>query len=382
MLFHLNLNTPQCDVFRILNNELLHFLQQSVNSTVFSEALFTTYQDGQLVIRSECWKNVPTKEKFEALWFQLPQSANQRQQLCNQITSAQTINSYFSDMFIAPPSLAGDLFKAFKQLTTHLFGKTASLRGVEQQAGSTVKAHFQAFRQANDNTQLCYLCGTSLLSQNRIGLSDNDQWRSDYDHVLCKDKYPIYAVHPGNFIPTCHICNSKAKGAIDLLFRAGNLRRLAFYPLPPTQESCGRYISVSMQAKQLDELIACGWDQPIGNVDVSFSNTTDDIDQKISVWVDTYQVPARVKAHLANSLLERLASDLQPRDFVDFKAQLQRYTAGIPNDIKQSEWKFWWFKLYKFFAVQNDSFLLNIWGLVDWKFKNTDQHALSAEFGI
>lgn len=45
----------------------------------------------------------------------------------------------------------------------------------------------------------------------RAGIVDGEQWRADYDHQLCKSKYPIFAVHPDNLIPLCDVCNQDAK---------------------------------------------------------------------------------------------------------------------------------------------------------------------------
>ncbi|MCF4009992.1 hypothetical protein [Rheinheimera sp. UJ63] len=383
MLFSLNPNTPQCDVFRVLNDELLHFLCQSVNATAFSDALFSTYQDGQNILRSECWENEPTRVKFQVLWNELPQDVPQRQQLYDQINAAQTINTFFSDTFNSPPRLPDNQFNVLKQLTTHLFTRTASLVNIERQAGTAVKAHFQLFRQANGNTQLCYVCGTSQLSQDRIGRPDNEQWRADYDHLLCKDKHPIYGVHPGNFIPTCHICNSKAKGSFDLLYRAANQRRLAFYPLPPLQESCSSYMSVTMGIKQLHELTVGNWEQPLGDVMISFTNASYNIEQKINTWIDAFQVPSRVKSFIADSLVVRLTTDLlAPTSFQEFTSRLRHYAANVPLDVKRTEWRFWLFRLYQYLSQQDDILLQSVWALMEWNIQQTNQQALNAEFGV
>jgi hypothetical protein len=383
MLFSLNPNTPQCDVFRVLNEELLHFLRESINATVFSEALFSTYQVGQDIFRSQCWVNIPTQAKFEALWDELPQGALPRQQLYDQINTAQTINTFFGDVFIAPPRLPANQLNAIKQLTTHLFTRTATLDNIERQAGRTVKEHYQLFRQANGNTQLCYVCGTHPLSQNRIGVPAKQQWRAAYDHLLCKDKHPIYGVHPGNFIPTCHICNSKAKGSIDLLYRIGNQRRLAFYPLPPLQESCGSYMSVTMGIKQLHELTLGKWDQPLGDVMISVSNASYDTEQKINTWIDTFQVPSRVKSFIADSLVVRLTTDLLvPTSFQEFTSRLRHYAANVPQDVKRTEWRFWLFRLYQYLSQQDDFLLQSVWALMEWNIQQTNQQALNAEFGV
>lgn len=383
MLFSLHPNTPQCDVFRVLNEELLHFLRQSVNATVFSEALFSTYVVGQNNVRSECWVNEPTRLKFEALWNELPPGVQQRQQFYDQINAAQIVHTFFDDLFTSPPALPANQFDAFKKLTTHLFTRTANLVNIEKQAGSKVKEHFQLFRQANGNTQLCYVCGTHQLSQNRIGVPDDEQWRADYDHLLCKDKHPIYGVHPGNFIPTCHICNSKAKGSIDLIYREGNLRRLAFYPLPPLQESCGRYMSVSIGIKQLHELTVGKWDQPLGDIVISVSNASYDVEQKVNTWIDAFQVPGRVKAYIADGLIISLTTDLsEPTNFQEFISRLRQYVVNVPLDVKRTEWRFWLFRLYQYLAQQDDVLLQTVWALMEWKLQQSSQQVLNAEFGL
>ena len=60
-------------------------------------------------------------------------------------------------------------------------------------------------------------------------MEDREQWRGPYDHLLAKDHYPLYGIHPKNLLPICHTCNSKAKHAKDLLIKDGN-RRLSFSP--------------------------------------------------------------------------------------------------------------------------------------------------------
>ena len=288
---------------------------------------------------------------------------------------------FFENEFIRLPRILGDVLEPLKRLTTHLYTSTKDLAGIKTQAKSTIEQHYQQFIAVN-RSELCFLCGTSLLSQNRVGLDDDDQWRSDYDHILCKDKYPAYSVHPGNFIPTCHICNSKAKGKRDLLSRAGYLRRTAFYPLPPLRESCSNNISLSMHVKQLDELIRLSIERPFDGVDIEFVNTTLDLEQKINVWDEVYQVPSRVKAHIGSGFLERILSDLQPNDFDDFKAQLMRHSIREPLDVKRAEWRFWWFRLYQFLAAQTDEYLADIWAIIQWKLRQSNDQETDEVYEI
>ncbi|TKF25161.1 hypothetical protein FCV50_22705 [Vibrio kanaloae] len=383
MLFPLNPNTPQCDVFKVLNDELLYFLEASVQATVFDENLFSQYLHNGQQKRSVCWNNQPTREKFEALWQALPQSQQERLRLFELVRDAQQINIYFDNTSLLP-ELDEDLFAPFKSLTSHLFTETKDRKRTREQARSSIQEHFQDFKRVNGNSQLCFLCGTSLLSQDRVNLSDEEQWRADYDHVLCKDKYPIYTSHPGNFIPTCHICNSKAKGAKNVLYGARNRRRKAFYPLPPSQESCYQYAQVEPKFRGLAELHGGEWQDPIASTSITFPDSPADIAEKIDVWTEVYQVPSRVEKYVITHFCERLAGNLHLNDqdeFEDFKQQLRWATRSEPVDIKITEWKFWLYRMQIFLANQDDDYLRDIWPLLQWKLSLAKEEDMIATFG-
>lgn len=372
MLFSLNPQTPQCSVFALLNTEFLHFLDSSINANAFSEGLFRTFfetiENVEVAVPSVCWSNIPTREKFQGLWEALPTTVANRRRLSDQISQAQDIIVFFNDtQTVLPELVPAPLFEACKALTTHLFTRTKDLAQAKSQSNNSIEIHYQNFVGGNNNSHLCPICGTALLSQNRESVANEEQWRSDYDHVLCKDKYPVYSVHPGNFIPTCHICNSKAKGAKDVLRANGGQRRTAFYPLPPSQESCESYISVSPQLSSRTDLVTDTWETPLISISISYVNATAEILSKIDVWKEIYQVPERVEQHLKANFFTRIASDLQPIDFDDFCQQLQRYTRQNPPDYRHSEWRFWWQKVYEFLGKQNQLYLRDVWLMVEWK---------------
>lgn len=383
MLFPLNIQTPQCAVFDLLNKELLLFLQRSINAVNFSQALFSTYLIEQAPHLSECWINEPTREKFEGLWNVMPNAVIDRQELFDKVNNSQNIGVFFDDLTIVLPELETDaLFNAFKALTVHLFTRASELYGVKKQSGSSIKSHYQAFVAANGGSHLCSICGTAALSQNRIGVADDDQWRADYDHVLCKDKYPIFGVHPGNFLPTCHICNSKAKGARNLLRHLNGARRVAFYPLPPLQESCHNYAEVKVAVRNVVELISVGWDKPL-DVAVDFSTASPSVLEKIEVWKEVYQVPLRVVERIVSDFCERVASDLiNPQDFPDFLNQLNRKVLSEPPDLKKTEWNFWWYKLYVYLAAQSQNNLQDVWVLIEWKRQQANDNDMMVTFGV
>lgn len=383
MLFPLNPNTPRCHVFEILNDEVLYFLNASIRANTFDENLFSLKQlpDGQQ-IRSVCWTNLPTRIKFESLWNLLPQDQQKKGELFALIQGSQDIAVYFDNSAIPLPELTEDLFDVFKSLTSHLFIRTKDLSVLKDLVSSSIEQHFQEFKQANNNSQLCFLCGTAHLSQNRNGLNDADQWRADYDHILCKDKYPIFSVHPGNFVPTCHICNSKAKGARNILKNKSNQRRTAFYPLPPSQESCYQYTEVVPKFRSLQEIGDGQWQDPLYSTSIIFPNAPNEIIPKIDVWHEVYQVPERVSEHVMTHFCERVSSDLRPRNFEDFCEQLIRFSELLPSDYKLTEWRFWWHKVYEYLSMQNKDFLNDVWSLIQWKKGHTNDRDMKAEFGF
>ncbi|MGO2499397.1 MAG: hypothetical protein ACTH6I_15535 [Vibrio litoralis] len=383
MLFPLDPNTPQCAVFEVLNNELLHFLHSSIHTRVFDENLFSEYHFDGEDIRSVCWTNEKTREKFQALWNELPAGIGDRQALYDLVLTGQDIAGYFDNLNVQLPVLEDrELFEAFKSLTTYLFTQTMKLSSTRKQSDSSINQHYGAFRQANQNTSLCYICGTELLSQDRIELSADDNWRADYDHILCKDKYPIYSAHPGNFIPTCHTCNSKAKGAKDALNdRRG--RRKAFYPLPPSQESCYLSAIIVPYFLELDDFIGGDWESPLSASPVTFPNASAAITSKINVWKELYEVPQRVEQHIVTNFCERIAGDLNltdQDDFDDFTRQLNRAVRREPADIKKSEWRFWFYLLYGFLHDQSIDYKRDIWTMLQWKLSLSNEGDMNETF--
>lgn len=378
MLFPLHQATPQCELFKFLNSEFLHFLYASIKSEGFSEALFRAHANAPSV----CWSNEPTREKFHELWKTLPRDSQGRQDLFDTIKDAQNIQIFFDDTKASLPELEpAPLFDAMKSLTTHLFTRTKDLTGTKSQANSSIETHYQQFVYANGNSELCPLCGTARLSQNRAHLGEEDQWRADYDHLLCKDKYPIYSAHPGNFIPTCHICNSKAKGAKDLLRDNREKRRTAFYPLPPSKDCCYQYAQIVVTPKKAAELMAGEWSAPMAEAEISFHSAPPAIKKKIAVWDEVYEVPSRVRKHVITSLCERIAADLRPRSFDDFCTQLERFADAMPADYRSSEWRFWWHRVYEHCVIQNEEFLRDLWTLIEWKISAKSDEDMDALFG-
>lgn len=359
MLFPLEPNTPKCKIFEKLNAELLFFLQASITRTRFSSQLFSR------AIGQECWDNEATKEKFKAVWDELRNTQTDKQAFFDLITNSQDVSLLFTDKTAVIPRIQPQsLFDALKNLTTHLFTRTKKLVGIIQVATESIEQHYQEY--VRSNTELCFLCGTAALSHNRFNIEDDEQWVSDYDHLLCKDKYPTYSCHPDNFIPTCHICNSKAKGALDVLHN-GATRRKAFYPLPPLAQSFYQKVRVKPVFTELADFAEGGDSNPLRAVQVKYANPTADEREMIKAWVDLYQVPKRVGARITSTFCEYIDGDCAPEDFDDFCDQIRRKSRCEPRDMKTTEWRFWWFRLYEWLHEQGDDVKQGAWSLIEWK---------------
>ncbi|MEZ8149104.1 hypothetical protein [Enterovibrio norvegicus] len=375
MLFPLDPNTSKCKVFEKLNAELIHFLHQSINEKRFTRKLFS------ILTGQECWDNQATKEKFEAVFRALPVPIADRQRLYDSIQNCQDLPLLFRDKTVPIPNITPvKLFDSVKSLTTHLFTRTKDLAGIKRIATESIEEHYQAY--VRSNSELCFLCGTSSLAQNRFNIADDDQWRADYDHLLCKDKYPAFSCHPDNFIPTCHICNSKAKGAKDVLSDARLGRRKAFFPLPPFQESFHHLVAMVPVFSALADLKADGNLSPLRAARVSYPGATVDEREMIKSWIDLYQVPKRVGERITNVFCEYIDADCTPEDFNDFCEQIERKSRREPADIMKTEWRFWWFRLYQWLNAQHEDIKREAWELIQWKKQRVNDNNAAQTFGI
>lgn len=330
MLFCLAPNTPKFEVFRLLNDELLHFLGQSVNTNAFCRALLT--QDD---IGKACWGNEPTREKFKLLFNALQVAGNDTKlQLFAVMRDNQNLEVFFS----APQRNLFDFMsvacqKALKLLCTHLYESTKDLGPVKAAGGTDIKAHFNAYQAHAVNGNICKACGMKELAPRRAGILEGDQWRADYDHQLCKSKYPIFAVHPDNLIPLCDVCNQDAKKAKDLFKHKNGTERLAFYPY--TEE-----------AKGLIDIVIDNLRDPEPTIKVNWNTQDPVLLDKLNTWDEVYEVRSRVEGQF-RSLEVIIEDELRPRDSAHLVSRISdEARAHIDDTLKRKEWAFWHQKLF------------------------------------
>ena len=167
----------------------------------------------------------------------------------------------------------------------------------------------------------------------RAAIQDGDQWRADYDHQLCKSKYPIFAIHPINLIPLCDVCNQDAKKAKDLFKHKNGTDRLAFYPY--TEE-----------AKGLIDVDIGNLRDPEPTIKVNWNTTDRVLTDKLNTWDEIYEIRSRVEGQF-RSLEAIIEDEIQPIDSDHLAMRIRDEARARPTaTLKRKEWAFWYHKLF------------------------------------
>lgn len=341
MLFKLSPDSPRFKVFDLLNAELLFFLEHAVNADEFDRTLFTNGAVGDA-----CWENALennpraksalTRDKFELLFGSINAAGEEiKTRLYEAIYNNQSLSAFFdSPIRDILAFLPQECFERLKAITTHLYCATKDLIPIIRAAGGTdITAHFNAFRAQAINGNICKACGMKELAVFRAGLVDGDQWRADYDHQLCKSKYPIFAVHPDNLIPLCDVCNQDAKKAKDLFKYKNRIERLAFYPYTEDAKS-----SLQIEIRE-------GRD-PEPEIKVVWDEENPIVLDKLNTWDEIYDIRSRVEGKF-RSVEQVIVNKCNTRDSEELKLQIRIFSREPEVDtLKSEEWSFWHYKLF------------------------------------
>ncbi|HAV5510515.1 hypothetical protein ABTA49_11885 [Acinetobacter baumannii] len=341
MLFKLHPDTPKFQVFVLLNQELIYFLNKSIKQQRFGRRLFS-YTD----VGTACWDNFKspegkydlTRDKFQKLFENLKsESEITRERLHRIVVDNQDLSSFF---LTPDPALLGFLhqntFDAFKVLAAHLYGATKDLQQIIHAAGGVnIHGHFEAFRTDTLNGNICKACGMGQLAPFRANIGVENQWRADYDHQLCKSKYPLFAVHPDNLIPLCDVCNQDAKKAKDLFVAEDTTPRFSFYPFT---EEAHSYILLEIENLK----------DPNPSVKVSWNTSDSILISKLDTWDNIYEIKNRVEGEFRN-LDQIIENEIQPEDYTEFEHEVSRKARAISDStLKSKPWAYWY---HKFFCV-------------------------------
>jgi len=357
MLLPIKPTTTRALIFTALNEELGAFLHGCVDSPHFTEGLFTDQ------LRDAIWGNELTKSKFKNLWQAFQQlTLEERGQFAREFDNCQFIQRYYDDRTYPVPAIPPQISEEFDSLAKHLFSNTAGLIGVVTGCGETLYQYLKSFRDVNGN--VCCFCGSSELVQYRAGVDVDEQWRAANDHLLAKDIYPIFSVHPDNLVPTCETCNGKAKLAKDLLVRKAvgrpDERRLCLYPLTEPV-----YEDVEIVVEQGEMGL---------ETRTNFRTTDPDKLEKIDTWDDVYRIKERVEGKFID-LAVLVDSDCPSNDLDEFTETLRKKAISYLNNARVEGWNFWKARLYEWLHNHNDV-LVQLWDNIQAKRADVDAAAV------
>lgn len=245
----------------------------------------------------------------------------------------QNLNTFFSAPNRSLLSFLSDnSFKALKNLASHLYCSTKDLQGVITAANNkNIGNHFNDFRLING--EVCRACGMEKLAPFRAHVDDEEQWRADYDHQLCKSKYPLYAVHPDNLVPLCRTCNQDAKKAKDLFKCTNGLDRLA---LNPFTEDAHNFLTV-----EIENLL-----DPEPKAILKWNTRNAATLDKLNTWDDVYEIRNRVEGKYI-SIVNLIQDEINPTNEQELDVGVQSKTRPVnANTLKRKEWAFWERKVF------------------------------------
>lgn len=279
-------------------------------------------------------ENKPTRERLQALEGVIATASHEvRYELYLGLHGVTSVRLLFGDSGITIPDPPEDIKDELKKSAVHLFERTSKLVGVARACGETVMDHYIRYSadKPPGNGNVCGMCATELLAQRQSAVSAENQWRAPYDHLLAKETYPQFGVDPGNLLPICHTCNSKAKLAKDLLRNSAGLRRTCFDPW--VESAHGQVVLqvdlLDISPKAICEMVS---DDPV-------------IQSKLITWNDVYRIKERVEGEFL-SLREKLAEDLELGNLALFKRSIESKKAIKLNRTRLTPYNYWRSLLY------------------------------------
>lgn len=329
MLFEIRSGLEHSKVFDGLNRFLREVMLAALEGRPVDQNALPNDLYAALVV------NKPTQDATTELHAAL---AKLNQEKKDALRSAVLLNvdpcDFLTNQALPLPVIPDSVFTHLKTLSTHLYQQTGKLVGVESACGECIDDHYARFRStiSPGNGNICCVCGTEYLAQLQAGVGDNEQWRGPYDHLLAKDHYPLYGVHPKNLVPICQTCNAKAKLAKNLLIKNGK-RRLSFSPW--TENAQADEIQVS-----IDET-----DGEFPRVVIGFSSPDPVRKEKLTTWDDVYKIKGRVEGEFL-SLCEKIAEDVSAPDDADFLVRLNYSALKRAKACRLTPFNYWRARVY------------------------------------
>lgn len=173
--------------------------------------------------------------------------------------------------------------KVFRDFFIKLYNQVLDGDGFKDKYNTTLRKHFDDFRQKNEETTICPTCGIGELKMKE------SKTRDQYDHYLPKALYPFSSVNFENLVLSCKECNSPdVKGDKDTIAESTGV---FFYPFDSNHSKL--VFEYSIDTDDVD----CRKIQWIINI----SSPDGKIDE-IQSWRDIYDIDDRYKGFVAGRI--------------------------------------------------------------------------------
>ena len=174
---------------------------------------------------------------------------------------------------------------ATSSLFNHLFENTLS-------SGEACRKHWRDFYESLAGKH-CPFCGLEILHSPEL-------YKQDYDHILCKSRYPFAAVNLRNLAPMGSACNRIFKGDTDVVFDGAMARKF------PDPFGADPGVSIDLTGSRPPQ----GSANP-GHWNVGVSPSTDEL--------ETWEAVFKIRDRYANDYLEPKYSEWV-KDFIEWAA--------------------------------------------------------------
>lgn len=208
------------------------FTMQELIYSVFDNAVLGT-EFGKEVFPAKfsatnrLWGYLRTlKDEFEKLYIKLLELDEvERKRICSQLCDNNMVELFCEDAAIIPDihlDFEEGIGKDIKDIILLCYERLDLSHF--KRPGCSLKPTHRFYRDyIKVNKTVCPFCAINSYK------NPLNPRREDFDHYLCKSKYPLAAANMDNLIPMCTECNQDYKKNIDVL-NENNNRVVAFYP--------------------------------------------------------------------------------------------------------------------------------------------------------
>jgi hypothetical protein len=237
---------------------------------------------GELLARAQAGEQLMQKlETFYKAWFQLGEP--ERREVRRAFILTNRIERQVNGMAPRIPleDLPEEIKAPARDLFVHLYEKSLTK--------TRSMAHWEQFYEQLP-LKVCPFCGVEMLHHPAL-------LKQDYDHVLCKSRYPFAAVNLLNLVPCGRDCNQIFKHDKDMIWNdVLGERRRAFFPFRAHDQT----IRVNLDGSKLPET-----DDAPGDWQIAFEPDT----EEIHTWVNVFELRDRYRLEVFPDYYDRWRQD-------------------------------------------------------------------------